>query len=229
MPSNADANGSTRYYRTSDETRRGVEWMGGKIKGKESKGTMNKPRPVPAIPSPQTLEAAPRPYILAACTPALLPITSGRELLEWYRNNLCSRSLIDPRGYRVIFLDTDFVHLLVKLIDKYGNEPRNRRMTVDQIRSGRVNLTAGRFDIRRAQELSWASSIIQQPTMIVPNWQIMGKANPGDAYIKNFGIDGGRPIYRVLICGHEGQRRRPVTIFPRERFTSQEIHPILWP
>jgi hypothetical protein len=32
MPSGADANGSKRYYRTSDETRRGGEWMGGKMK-----------------------------------------------------------------------------------------------------------------------------------------------------------------------------------------------------
>jgi hypothetical protein len=64
--------------------------------------------------------------------------------------------------------------------------------------------------------------------MIVPNWQIMGKANPGDAYIKNFGTKE-RPVYRVMICGHAGLKRFPVTIFPRERFADREVRPILWP
>ena len=64
--------------------------------------------------------------------------------------------------------------------------------------------------------------------MIVPNWQVMGRANPGEAYIKNFGTEE-RPVYRVLVCGFAGQLRRPVTIFPRERFAQREIHPILWP
>jgi len=189
---------------------------------------MTKPLPEPGVPIHLSLNATPKPYVLEVGTPALVSIASGQRLLEWYRANLCSKVFVDPRGHRVIFLDTDFVHL-IKLVDKYGNEPRNRRMTLDQIQSGRVSLAPGRFDIRRAQELSWASSIVEKPTMIVPNWQVLGKANPGDAYIKNFGVDGGRPIYRVLICAHAGQRRRPVTLFPRERFASQEIHPILWP
>ena len=149
------------------------------------------------------------------------------ELFGWYQLNLCGKELIDPRGYRVHFLDTDFVHL-IKLIDKYGKEPRNRRMTIDQISSGRILLKRDRFDVRRAQELSWARSIIESPDMIVSNWQIMGKANPGDAYIKNFGA-GERKVHRVLICGHAGKRRRAVTIFPRERFAVREIATILWP
>ena len=102
-------------------------------------------------------------------------------------------------------------------------------MTIEQIQSGRVQLTPGRFDVRRAQELSWARSIIESPMMIVSNWQPMGIANPGDAYIRNFGVEGGRPIYRVLICGHAGLRRRAVTIFPRERFAEREIQAVLWP
>jgi hypothetical protein len=69
---------------------------------------------------------------------------------------------------------------------------------------------------------------MQEPTMIVPNWQVMGRANPGEAYIKNFGTEM-RAVYRVLVCGFAGQLRRPVTIFARERFAQREIQPILWP
>ncbi len=165
-------------------------------------------------------------YKLHPDTPALLPITSLAEMYNWYRLNLYEQEIIDPRGQRVSFLDTDFVHL-IKLLDKYGKEPKNRKMTIEQIMSGRITLVPKRIDLRRSQELTWARSIVESPTMIVPNWHIMGSANPGDAYIKNFGID--RPIYRVLICGHAGMKRRAVTIFPRERFAPREIHPILWP
>ncbi len=189
---------------------------------------MTRPNNASPIPTAISLETAPRPYVLEAGTPALLPVITGQLLIEWYSANLCAQTLVDPRGHRVTFLDTDLVHL-IKLVNKYGEEPRNRRMTIEQMQSGRMSLLSGRFDIRRTQELSWARSIIESPTLIVPNWQIMGRANPGDAYIKNFGIAGGRPIYRVLICGHEGLKRRAVTIFPRERFSSHEIHPVLWP
>ena len=64
--------------------------------------------------------------------------------------------------------------------------------------------------------------------MIVPNWQALGSAIPGDAYIKRFGV-GEQGRYRVLICGHHGTRRRAVTIFPRERFSDLEIGKQLWP
>jgi len=165
-------------------------------------------------------------YELHPDTPALLPIASLGEMYRWYRLNLCEQEIIDPRGQRVTFLDTDFVHL-IKLLDKFRKEPKNRRMTIEQIESGRITLVPGRIDLRRAQELSWARSIIENPTMIVPNWQIMGRANPGDAYIKNFGVD--RPAYRVLVCGHAGMKRHAVTIFPRQRFAQRETHPILWP
>ena len=82
--------------------------------------------------------------------------------------------------------------------------------------------------MQRAQELSWARAIVETPNLIVPNWQIMGRANPGDALIKNFGTEA-HPVYRVLICGHEGRKRRAVTIFPRERFTAIEVAVLLWP
>jgi len=128
-------------------------------------------------------------------TPAVLPITTLLDLFNWYRQNLCGRGIVDPRGCRVTFLDTDFVHL-IKLTDKYGKEPKNRRMTIEQIQSGRITLNPSRIQIRRAQELSWARPIIESPTMIVPNWQAMGRAIPGDAYIKNFGTEV-QPVYRA--------------------------------
>lgn len=160
-------------------------------------------------------------------TPDPLPITTLLEIFNWYCQNLCGREIVDPRGCRVFFLDTDFVHL-IKLTDKYGKEPKNRRMTIEQIQSGRIALNPNRIQIRRAQELSWARLIIEKPTMIVPNWQAMGRAIPGDAYIKNFGTEA-QPIYRVLICGHAGKKRWAVTIFPRERFADREIATVLWP
>ncbi|MGC1361374.1 MAG: hypothetical protein WA826_09380, partial [Silvibacterium sp.] len=89
-------------------------------------------------------------------------------------------------------------------------------------------LIPSRMVIQRAQELSWARSIIENPTKIVPNWQAMGRAIPGDAYIKDFGIDG-QPIYRVLICGHSGLKRWAVTVFPRQHFSEREIANVLWP
>ena len=76
-----------------------------------------------ALPEP------PSPPVWADGTPALLPITTLLDLFNWYRLNLCGKEIVDPRGCRVTFLDTDFVHL-IKLTDKYGKEPKNRRMTI---------------------------------------------------------------------------------------------------
>jgi len=169
----------------------------------------------------------PSPPKWAEGTPPVLPITTLLDLFNWYRLNLCGKGIVDPRDRRVTFLDTDFVHL-IKLTDKNGKEPKNRRMTIEQIQSGRITLNPSRIQIRRGQELSWARPIIEAPTMIVPNWQAMGRAIPGDAYIKNFGTEA-QPIYRVLICGHAGKKRWAVTIFPRERFADREITTKLWP
>lgn len=175
------------------------------------------------------LPEIPETRIWAEGTPALLHVRSLLDLFNWYKQNLCGRVFIDPRGYRVTFLDTDFVHL-IKLTDRYGKEPKNRRMAIEQIQSERIRLIIpGRFSLQRAQELCWARSIIENPAMIVPNWQVMGRANPGDAYIKNFGLPE-KPIYRVLICGHSGLRRWAVTIFPKERVTEKDLAGgILWP
>ncbi len=86
-------------------------------------------------------------------TPELLSITALTELLEWYRANLRDKNLVDPRGFPVRFLDTDFVHL-IKLVDKYGKEPKNRRMAIEQIESGRISQIHNRIDIQRAKERS---------------------------------------------------------------------------
>jgi hypothetical protein len=43
-----------------------------------------------------------------SATPALLALTTLLDLLTWYSQNLCERSFVDPRGYRVSFTDTDF-------------------------------------------------------------------------------------------------------------------------
>jgi hypothetical protein len=159
--------------------------------------------------------------------PELLPIESLVQLLDWYRTNLCHRPIVDPRGQKVSFQETDFIHL-VKLTTKYGCEPKNRRMAVEQIVARRITFNPSQICISRAKELSWARSLAEEPDMIVPNWQVMGLANPGDAYIKNFGTPE-NPTYRVLICGHAGMKRWVVTIFPRERFADREIRNPLWP
>jgi hypothetical protein len=112
-----------------------------------------------AAPSPQPNPGAPE----------LLPVKTLVELFTWYSENLCDRYFTDRRGLRVSFAATDFVHL-IKLKDKFGREPRNARMAIDQIKSGGITLRPGRLDLRRAQELSWAQSIIESPDKIVANW-----------------------------------------------------------
>jgi len=94
-----------------------------------------------------------RPVVMHSATPDLLPVTSLFELFGWYKRNLCDRSFKDPRGYWVQFEETDFVHL-IKLKDSFGKEPRNARMTIEQIKSGRIKFNPSRLDIRRATELS---------------------------------------------------------------------------
>lgn len=87
--------------------------------------------------------------------PSLLPLVSMRELLGWYRENVCRLELRDPRSYRVRFLPENFVHL-IKLTNKYYAEPRNARLTLDEIERGRINFKHDHFDPQRAAELGWA-------------------------------------------------------------------------
>lgn len=161
------------------------------------------------------------------------PLDSMLELFDWYRRNLCQPELKDCRGYRVLFREEDFIHL-VKLTDRFGKEPKNRSMTVANIRSGQLKIFHGgkhsppNYCLQRVRDLVLARGLIESPDMIVANWQPIARGNPGDAYIRNFG-NCNRPRYRVLICGYGGLRRLPITIFPRQHFGEREIARKLWP
>lgn len=80
------------------------------------------------------------------------------DLLTWFRRNMCDVELRDNRNYRVRFLDTDFIHL-IKLVNKFGKEPKNALHAIEDIKRGRIQFHAGRFDPQRAAELSWAKSL----------------------------------------------------------------------
>jgi hypothetical protein len=157
--------------------------------------------------------------------PDLLPLNSIREVLEWYEHNLCRPRLHDPRGCRVRFRPETLVHL-VQLKTKYRAEPKNKRLALEQIRSGRIQFVAGRFDAQRTQELSWACHIATNPDFICQNWQVLGSG--GEAYVKNFGSLR-EPQFRVMICEVVGMLREVVTVFPRERIGPKELVAQIWP
>lgn len=157
--------------------------------------------------------------------PPLIQLATIQELLEWYEINLCNARLVDPRGFRVRFELSSFVHL-IQMETKFGEEPKNKRMTIDQIRSGRIRFVKGRFDEQRASELSWARELATSPDRIAPNWQAMGIGD--EAYVKNFGTQES-PKYRVLICMIIGRVREAWTIFPRERIGEMESRGQIWP
>jgi hypothetical protein len=146
--------------------------------------------------------------------------------------------LLPPRnqglsGVLVEFREEDFVHL-VKIVDRYQREPKDRVDTVRRIEAGEFKMFRAtkhfpaNFSLQRAKELACALSTVREPEMIVPNWQPLGRANPGEAYIRNFGKDG-RRRFRVLVCGIAGRRRLPVTMFPRQRFADNKVIIKLWP
>ena len=147
-----------------------------------------------------------------------LALTTMRDLLQWYRNNLCATELYDPRGYRVRFVPGNFIHL-IKLTNKYGQEPRNAQMTLHDIERERVKFVAKRFSEQRARELSWAQLLATRPDRICGNWQALGTG--GEAYVKNLGT-AENPLYRVLICEVVGTVRQAITIFPREGIGQKE-------
>jgi len=157
--------------------------------------------------------------------PELLALTSIREVLEWYEQNLCRVRLLDPRGFRVRFLPENFIHL-IQLKNKYGEEPRNARIALQEIRNGKIQFVAGRFDPQRTAELPWATRIAIDPERICGNWQVLGRGD--EAYIKNFGT-GQDPQYRVMVCKIVGTIRQVITIFPRARFGDRELQSQIWP
>src|SRR5450755_415762 len=162
---------------------------------------------------------------VARITPAPLPLNDARDLLRWYRVNLCEAVIEDPRGYRVRFLPANFIHL-IKLTNKHGQEPKNARLALEEIEKGRIRLVAGRFDPQRTAELTWIRLVASDPLMIVPNWQALGRGD--EAYIRNFGTEQ-QAIYRVLVCEVIGKQRQAVTVFPRERVSQKEVSRVLWP
>lgn len=169
--------------------------------------------------SPAITEALPR-----------LPLGSMQALFEWYERHLCHAELRDPRGYRVCFTENEFVHL-VKLTDKYGNEPKNKRLAIQQVRKGRFPMRKGEHpnhDVERVQNLVLAAALVQKPDFIIPSWQATGKAYPGEVYVRDFGTSG-RKKYCTLVCLLEGTRRIPVTMFHKQSITHLNEIKRLWP
>lgn len=166
-------------------------------------------------------------------SPPFPPLDSILNLFNWYCRHFCRGEIRDCRNYLVSFREEDFIHL-VKIVDRFQKEPKNRSEAVRQIKAGEFKMFHGtrhslpNFSLQRAKELGCALSVLRQPDMVVPNWQPMGKANPGEAYIRDFGRNG-RRRFRVLICGIAGRKRLPVTMFPRQRFAEDEIGIKLWP
>ena len=157
--------------------------------------------------------------------PALLSLDDIRDTFRWYRLNLCEAELRDPRECRVRFLPENFIHL-IKLTNKYGAEPKNARMALEEIERGRIKFAAGRFDPQRTAELSWVRLIIVDPWRIVRNWQVLGRGD--EAYIRNFGTNES-PTFRVLVCEVIGTVRQAITVFPRERTGEKELQEVVWP
>jgi hypothetical protein len=120
--------------------------------------------------------------------------------------------LRDPRGFRVRFKCEHFIHH-IKLLNKYGQEPKNRTLTIEQIRSGKLHFVDGRYSAQRASEIPWTVEIVRQPDLICLNWQILGSGD--ENYVRNFGTNA-EPQWRVLVCKVIGQTRHFSTMFPCE-------------
>lgn len=145
--------------------------------------------------------------------PPRLSLTTMQSLLEWYRVNLCRAHFVDPRGFRVRFILSDFVHF-IKLTNKYGEEPRNRRKAIEEIRRGRIEFAAGRFDPQRASELTWIPQLVTEPDFICRNWQILGEGD--ECYVGNFAAAREPGDFRVLVSKRIGTVRQALTMFERD-------------
>jgi hypothetical protein len=154
----------------------------------------------------------------------LLPLDSTQNVLRWYEENLCNADLRDPRGFRVRFKREHFIHH-IKLVNQYGREPKNRKLTIEEIRSGKIRFVEGRYDRQRASEIPWAVDLATKPACIVPNWQALGTGD--ENYVRNFGTED-FPQWRVLVCKVIGQTRHFPTLFPcdvREKHLEIKIWP----
>jgi hypothetical protein len=154
----------------------------------------------------------------------LLPLDSIQEVLEWYEQNLCNVELRDPRGYRVLFRPEHFIHQ-IKLVTKFGKEPRNRLLALEEIRAGKIKFVAGRYNAQRASEIPWAVELATRPHCICPNWQCLGTGD--ENYVRNFGTDE-FPQWRVLVCKVVGQTRHFSTLFPCE-MKDKHMEGKIWP
>jgi hypothetical protein len=154
----------------------------------------------------------------------LLPLDNLRETLEWYEKNLCDVELRDPRGYRVRFKSEHFIHH-IKLTTKFGKEPKNRTLTIEEIRADRIQFVSGRFSVQRASEIPWPVELATKPECICLNWQGMGTGD--ENYVRNFGTED-QPQWRVLVCKIIGQTRHFSTLMPceiKEKYLANKIWP----
>jgi hypothetical protein len=154
----------------------------------------------------------------------LLPLDSIQEVLQWYENNLCGVDLRDPRGYRVRFKPEHFIHQ-IKLTNKYAEEPKNRRLAIEEIKSGKIQFVDGRYSAQRASEIPWAVELATDPECICRNWQALGSGD--ENYVRNFGTED-LPQWRVLVCKVIGQTRHFSTLFPCE-VKEKHLAVKIWP
>jgi hypothetical protein len=154
----------------------------------------------------------------------LLPLDNILQVFEWYEQNLCNADLRDPRGYRVRFKPEHFIHL-IKLTNKFGEEPRNRSLAIQEIKRGSIQFVEGRFSPQRASEIPWAVELATQPHCICPNWQALGTGD--ENYARNFGTEE-FPQWRVLVCKVIGETRHCSTLFPSEA-KKKHIDSKIWP
>ncbi len=171
--------------------------------------------------------------------PPKLHVAALKNIYEWYVKNLCADSIVDPRGNRVRFFPTTFIHL-AEVKNKSGQEPVHRDAVLKKIKKGCFRSRGGghvRTDwgqllqnlgsaLPRTKELSWAKLIASEPTQIFLDRR--GLETGTETYVRNFGTDAD-PLYRVMICKVNGHNRDVITIFPRERIDSKKIQKQLWP
>lgn len=154
----------------------------------------------------------------------LLPLDSLQEVFEWYEQNVCNVELRDPRGYRVRFKPEHFIHQ-IKLTNKYGVEPRNRPLAIQEIKAGKVRFVEGRYSAQRAREIPWAVELAARPDCICLNWQCLGSGD--ENYVRNFG-SADLPQWRVLVCKVIGQTRHFSTLFPCD-VRDKHLEGKIWP
>ena len=154
----------------------------------------------------------------------LLPLDNIQAVLQWYEQNLCDVDLRDPRGYRVRFKSEHFIHH-IKLKNKYGEEPKNRKLAIEEIKSGKIRFVPGRYSPQRASEIPWAVELATNPDCICPNWQALGTGD--ENYVRNFGNET-VPQWRVLVCKVVGQTRHFSTLFPSD-VRDKHLATKIWP